>query len=79
MPEPSVGERDDLSSRSHLFMLRLWREDLGEGRTEWRGKIQRVATGEAKYFRDWQTLLAFLTELLPPPTSDTALAPRSQR
>ncbi len=79
MPELSVEERDATSSRSQLFMVRVWQADLGEGRTEWRGKVQHVATGEVKYFREWQTLLAFLAEMLPTPPSDTAPAGRSQQ
>jgi hypothetical protein len=49
---------------SQLFMLRLWPEDVGSGQTDWRGKVQHVASGEARYFREWQTLVAFLEELL---------------
>jgi len=49
---------------SHLFTVRLWLEDLGEGRTEWRGKVQHVTRGEARYFRDWAMLIAALQEML---------------
>jgi hypothetical protein len=45
---------------SHPFMLRLWLEDLGSGQTDWRGKVQHVNSGEARYFRDWLTLEAFV-------------------
>jgi len=31
---------------------------------EWRGKVQDVTSGEARYFREWSKLLAFLIELL---------------
>jgi hypothetical protein len=50
--------------RTHLFTVRLWREDLGEGRTEWRGKVQHVLSGEERYFRDWPALNAFLLTML---------------
>jgi hypothetical protein len=50
--------------RSHLFTLRLWPEALGDGQTEWRGKVQHVLSGEARYFRDWEALVAFLQEAL---------------
>jgi hypothetical protein len=66
MPESSVLERDDNPSRSHLFMVRVWLEDLGDGKQEWRGKVQYVANGETRYFRDWQTLIAYLEMLLHP-------------
>lgn len=49
---------------SHLFTLRLWLEDLGGGETDWRGKVQHVNSGEARYFRDWPTLEAFVEGLL---------------
>ena len=48
--------------RSQLFTVRVWQEDLGEGRREWRGKVQLVGNGEAYYFRDWATLIAFLEQ-----------------
>ena len=72
MPESSVPERDELSSRSHLFMVRVWLEDLGDGKTEWRGKVQCVASGEVRYFRDWQTLIAYLQDTLPHPEKSAA-------
>jgi len=43
--------------RSHLFTVRVWREDMGEGQWEWRGKVQHVGSGEAFYFREWQVLI----------------------
>lgn len=51
--------------QSHLFTVRLWAEDLGDGRAEWRGKVERVMSGEAHYFRDWQTLISLLVTMLP--------------
>ena len=59
-----IGRDADQPPRSHLFTLRLWPEDLGSGQTDWRGKVQYVNSGEARYFRDWPTLEAFLEELL---------------
>lgn len=56
-PERPVAE-------SQLFTVRLWPEDLGQGQTDWRGKIQHVNSGEARYFRDWPTLEAFMEKLL---------------
>jgi hypothetical protein len=45
---------------SLLFTVRLWREEQGEGQTEWRGKVQHITTGEAYYFRAWPDLIARL-------------------
>ncbi len=58
-------------SRSHLFTVRLWLEELGNDQMEWRGKVQHVTSGEVRYFRDWPTLIAFLQMLLPTPEADS--------
>ena len=47
---------------SHLFTVRLWREELEEGRYEWRGKVQHALSGETRYFRRWEDLIAFVQE-----------------
>ena len=49
---------------SHLFTVRLWREEVGSGQSEWRGKVQQVSTGEAHYFREWQALVSLLLQML---------------
>ena len=54
---------------SHLFTVRLWRKELGDGQTELRGKVQHVSSGEVRYFRDWPALIAFLLALLSAPGS----------
>ena len=51
--------------RSHLFTLRVWDEETGEGQVEWRGKLQDVMSGETRAFRDWPTLIALITRMLP--------------
>lgn len=48
--------------RSYLFTVRLWFEDLGNGRMEWRGKVLYTPTGEACYFREWPVFKAFLAK-----------------
>ena len=60
-------DMDRQQARSHLFTVRLWSEELGNGLQEWRGKVQHVTSGEVRYFRDWSTLIAFLQRLLPSP------------
>ena len=49
---------------SHLFVLRLWSETMGDNGVEWRGKIQHVTSGDVRYLRDWSKLLSMLLELL---------------
>jgi len=48
--------RDVQRPHSHLFMVRVWLEDLGDGKAEWRGQVQHVLSGEVRYSRDWLTL-----------------------
>jgi len=70
----SNDDGDLAAQRSQLFMLRLWAEDVGGGRTDWRGKVQHVNSGEARYFRDWPTLEAFVEGLLRRIDPEAALA-----
>ncbi len=62
MKEVSV-DTEPPAQRSHLFTLRLWQEAVGDGESDWRGKIQHVISGEARYFRGWPALEAFLEEV----------------
>lgn len=64
MPNPPPIQTDREPVHAQLFTLRMWREQLGEGRSEWRGKVQHVTSGEARYFRDWPGLMACLQEML---------------
>lgn len=63
---------------SHLFTLRLWAETLGDDRQEVRGKVQHVVSGEARHFRDWTTLEAFLMERLKTPETQPFQPNKSQ-
>ena len=60
----SQEDNNRAAQGSHLFTMRLWLEDLGNGQTDWRGKVQHVTSGEARYFRDWPTLETFVDNLL---------------
>jgi hypothetical protein len=53
-----------LSGKSELFTLRVWREALGNGQIEWRGRIQHVLSGQVYYFRNWQALIDRLSGIL---------------
>jgi len=57
--------KDQTHHRTHLFTLRLWPETKGDDQVEWRGKVQHVLSGEARYFRRWSELRAFVRECLP--------------
>jgi len=48
------------NQRSYLFTVKVWRELLGEGRTEIRYQARHVLSGETRGFRDGTLLIAFL-------------------
>jgi hypothetical protein len=57
-------DRYNQNHHSHFFTVRVWQEELGNGQTEWRGKVQHVHSGEVRYFREWSTLVAALLKML---------------
>ena len=57
-------EHPNARSRSHLFTIRVWQEQIGAKQAEWRGKVQVFPSGEVRYFRDWATLVPLLRTLL---------------
>ena len=58
---------NESSHATQLFVLRIWLEEIGNGRSEWRVQLQQVGSGEVRYFRDWQMLIACLVEMLTQP------------
>ena len=66
---PKQGER------SHLFLVRFWKEAVQDGQDgkeaaqerqdgeEWRGRVQDVLSGEARAFEDWASLIDLLLEM----------------
>lgn len=57
-------EHERQHPHAHLFTLRVWEEALGEGKAEWRGRVQEITSGETAFFRDWPGLIATLARLL---------------
>ncbi len=57
-------EQAQAHPRAHLFTLRIWLEELGEGNTEWRGRVQNVADGEIAFFRGWPGLVSTLQRMV---------------
>ncbi len=47
-----------------LFVLRLWQEPLDEQRSEWRGEIKNISSGEVRYFRRWEEIATLVPEML---------------
>ena len=50
---------------SHLFTLRLWLEELGDGAAEWRGEVKHIDSGEEHYFREWAAIGELVRGMLP--------------
>jgi hypothetical protein len=50
------------SKRTDLFLVRIRTHFVqdGSGRTEYKGKVQRVVDGESHQFGDWQGLMDLL-------------------
>jgi hypothetical protein len=60
--EPTADQRRasrPIAARSHLFAVRLWREEAAVG-PEYRGSVRDVASGAYRNFRDWSDLAAFM-------------------
>lgn len=51
---------------SHLFAVRLWREDRSDGQAEWRGQAIYVPSGETLFFRDMAELADFMRRFTTP-------------
>ena len=43
--------------RSQLFTVRVWLEDVEDGRTEIRGTVKHVLSGEIRHFPNWPSLI----------------------
>ncbi len=56
---------------TRTFILRLWLEDLGEGKIEWRGRVLDVMNGQVCFFRGWECLTAAILEMLASRACDT--------
>ncbi len=57
-------DRYNQNHQSHFFTVHVWQEELGNGQSEWRGKVQHVHSGEVRYFREWSTLVTALLKML---------------
>ncbi|MBM3130508.1 MAG: hypothetical protein FJ009_18005 [Chloroflexi bacterium] len=62
MPNSVTPSTHPPRHESHLFTIRVWLEEREDGKKEWRGQIRNVTTGNARYFRDWCALIAYLQQ-----------------
>ena len=70
-------DKSQVQRGSQLFSIRLWPEDRGGGQREWRGQVRHLSSGEARYFREWPKLVAFLEDALPDLTDEPGEVARS--
>src|SRR5438046_1716454 len=75
-PRSTLMDSSQPHHHSQLFTVRLWLEDLGDGRTEWRGQVQQVISGETHYFREWSALIALLLAMVVGAETNPAMAVR---
>lgn len=57
-------EKPNPRPRSHLFTIRVWKEEIGTNQIEWRGKVQLLTSGDVRYFQGWATLVPLLLTML---------------
>jgi hypothetical protein len=50
---------------SHLFLVRVWAEEVTESKAEWCGKVQHVLTGKAEHFTDLDKISGLFESLMP--------------
>lgn len=46
------------------FTVRIWLERVGQGKTEWRGRVQHALSGETHFFREWNGLIDQVQSML---------------
>jgi hypothetical protein len=53
-------------ARSHLFLVRIWRQTAldGDGESDWHGQVQRPVDGENHRFSDWPALIELLNSMM---------------
>lgn len=47
-----------------IFTIRLWREKLDERESEWRGRVQHLGSGQARYFNEIGKIIEFIADHL---------------
>lgn len=57
----AAGKRHAARLHSHLFAVRLWKEQVAGG-SEYRGSVREVISGAFRSFRNWSDLAAFMIE-----------------
>jgi hypothetical protein len=55
-----------------IFTIRLWREKLDERESEWRGRVQHLGSGQARYFNEIGKIMEFIGDHLSKSKEETA-------
>ena len=65
-----IPRTDDPWSRSHLFTVRVWYEQLDAEHREMRMQVRHVLSGETRFLRDWTAVTAYMMSKLEAPRSE---------
>ena len=49
---------------SHIFTIRVWMEELEEGRLECRGRLHHGPRGPARHFQGWAALVDLMNDMV---------------
>jgi hypothetical protein len=55
-----------------IFTIRLWKEKLDEKESEWRGRVQHLGSGQARYFNEIGKIMEFIGDHLSKSKGETA-------
>jgi hypothetical protein len=75
MRVPLPGNHSKPHFPTHLFLLRVWREELGDDQHEWRASARHVISGETRSIRTWHDLETFIDMI----SSQQVVAEEGQR
>ena len=66
MSEEKQEIKSARTGSTHLFLLRIWLEprEIEGALSEWRGRIEHVASGEGRYLKDLDEIAVFITPYL---------------
>lgn len=62
MRDPAIPDLGAIEPGTHIFILKIWREDAGSGEQPvvWRGHISHVASGQRRYITGLLQMILFI-------------------
>ena len=71
-----------LTKHTDLFLVRFWAQDtndIPDGQSGWRGKVQRTVDGEVHEFGDWDALVTTLRAMLAATSPELVAGAKDQK